>query len=148
MHQLHQDLKTRADVVLYDSPPFLATADAQILSSEVDGVLYVVQFGEAKKSAVRHASEMIQQTRARVLGVVFNKIDLSNKRDDYYYGYYNYYSYYSAAGSPELENGQPRKRHREFDAISSHAASNGTGNGKGSHELIVAVEPEDEEELA
>lgn len=144
MHQLHQDLKTRADVVIYDSPPFLATADAQILSSEVDGILYVVQFGEAKKSAVRHAAEMIEQTRSRVLGIVFNKIDLSNKRDDYYYGYYNYYSYYS---SNEIEDGQPRKkRHREWDAITS----NGNGHGKGltDQDEVVMIESEDEEELA
>lgn len=142
MHQLHQDLKGIADVVLYDSPPFLATADAQILSSEVDGVLYVVQFGEAKKSAVRHAADMMEQTRARVLGLVFNKIDLSNKRDDYYYGYYSYYSHYSTA---ETGDGTKRVR-REFDAMSAMAASRNGAEGNGL--TVVKERAEEEEDLA
>ena len=94
MHDLHEALKDRCDIVIFDSPPSLATADAQVLSADVDGVLYVVQFGEAKKSAVRHAGDLLRQARARVLGVVFNKIDLAANRDDYYYGYYR--SYYRA----------------------------------------------------
>jgi capsular exopolysaccharide synthesis family protein len=101
MRQLHAELKEAAEVVIFDSPPMLATADAQVLSAEADGVIYVVQFGEAKKSAMRHASELFHQARAHVLGIVFNKIDLSSKRDGYYSGYYQYYNYYH---SGQLEN--------------------------------------------
>lgn len=116
MRQLHQTLKESADVVIFDSPPCLATADAQVLAAECDGVLYVVQFGEAKKSAVKHAIEMLRQARARVLGVVFNKIDLTAKRDAYYYGYYGYYGYYQTT---QLEDGRPRRRRStaEFEAL-------------------------------
>jgi polysaccharide biosynthesis transport protein len=116
MRQLLQTLKESADVVIFDSPPCLATADAQVLAAETDGVLYVVQFGEAKKSAVKHAIEMLRQARARVLGVVFNKIDLTAKRDAYYYGYYGYYGYYQTT---QLEDGRPRRRRStaEFEAL-------------------------------
>ena len=116
MRQLHQTLKESADVVIFDSPPCLATADAQVLAAECDGVLYVVQFGEAKKSAVKHAIAMLRQARARVLGVVFNKIDLTAKRDAYYYGYYGYYGYYQTT---QLEDGRPRRRRStaEFEAL-------------------------------
>ncbi len=116
MKQLHKALKDQADIVVFDSPPCLATADAQVMAAETDGVLYVVQFGEVKKSAVRHAVEMLRQARTRILGVVFNKIDLTAKRDAYYYGYYGYYGYYQTT---QLEDGRPRRRRStaEFEAL-------------------------------
>jgi len=120
MRNLHAQLRERADIVLYDSPPFLASADAQILSADVDGVLYVVQFGEARKSAIRHSNDLMAQAHANVLGIVFNKITLSGIRDDYYYyGYYRYYRYYDYR--PKLE-GAPterrrRGRHAEYEAM-------------------------------
>jgi capsular exopolysaccharide synthesis family protein len=102
MRQLHAQLKEMADVVIFDSPPCLATADAQVLSAETDGVLYVVQFGVARRSAVHHAAGLLRQAHARVLGIVGNKIDLRSQRDDYYFGYYRYYDRYS---TKSLETG-------------------------------------------
>jgi capsular exopolysaccharide synthesis family protein len=119
MRNLHSQLRERADVVIYDSPPFLASADAQVLSADVDGVLYVVQFGEARKSAIRHANDLLAQAHANVMGIVFNKITLSGIRDDYYYyGYYRYYRYYDY--QPKLEGGsggRRRSRHSEYEAM-------------------------------
>lgn len=119
MRQLHAQLRERADVVIYDSPPFLASADAQVLSADVDGVLYVVQFGEARKSAIRHANDLMAQAHANVLGIVFNKITLSGIRDDYYYyGYYRYYRYYDY--KPKLEGadrGTRRGRHSDYESM-------------------------------
>ncbi len=92
MRQLHDELKTHAEIVIFDTPPCLATADAQVLASFADGVLYVIHLGQTKRSAVRHAEELLRQAHARVLGVVFNKIDLSANRSSYYYSQYGYYS--------------------------------------------------------
>ncbi len=124
MRHLHQRLREAADVVIFDSPPFLATADAQVLSAMADGVIYVIQFGEARKSAVKHAVDLLHQAHARVLGIVFNKIDLSSRRDDYYYGYYRYYNYYH---TPQLESGEPRRRRstQEFEALLGENLGNG-----------------------
>lgn len=128
MAHVHEQLKAMADVVIFDSPPFLATADAQVLAAEADGVLYVVQFGEARKSAVRHAVELLQQARARVLGVVFNKIDLTSRRDDYYYGYYRYYNYYN---TPQIGDGDGHaaRKAREFEALIANGKSQHNGEG-------------------
>ena len=117
MAQVHESLREMADVVIFDSPPFLATADAQVLCSLTDGVIYVVQLGEAKKAPVKHSSELMRQAHARVLGVVFNKIDLRSRRDDYYYGYYRYYNYYH---TPQIQDGKPRRRAtEEFEALAA-----------------------------
>jgi capsular exopolysaccharide synthesis family protein len=142
MRQLHQTLKESADVVIFDSPPCLATADAQVLAAECDGVLYVVQFGEAKKSAVKHAIEMLRQARARVLGVVFNKIDLTAKRDAYYYGYYGYYGYYQTT---QLEDGRPRRRRStaEFEALlpkNQQAAEDSSADSRDRSAAVVLAE--------
>ena len=128
MQRIHLDLKSMADVVIYDSPPVLATADAQVLSATVDGVLYVIQFGEAKKSTVRHAMELLGQARAHLLGVVFNKIDLTTKRDEYYYGYYTHYQYYKSEQVPGQQKGK-RRTTEEFEALLSKTNGNGHGNG-------------------
>jgi Mrp family chromosome partitioning ATPase len=92
-------------------------------------VLYVVQFGEAKKNAVRHSMELLNQAHANIIGVIFNKIDLTTKRDDYYYGYYAYYQYYQTEQLP----GQKRRRRstEEFEALLSKFSGNGNGNGHG-----------------
>jgi capsular exopolysaccharide synthesis family protein len=123
MRAVHRELRDMADAVIFDSPPFLATADAQVLAAMADGIIYVVQFGEAKKSAVRHAMDLINQAHARILGVVFNKIDLTSRRDDYYQGYNRYYTYYHL---PQLESGESRNRATtEFEALLN--GENGTG---------------------
>jgi capsular exopolysaccharide synthesis family protein len=122
MRNLHSQLRERADVVIYDSPPFLASADAQVLSADVDGVLYVVQFGEARKSAIRHSNDLLSQAHANVMGVVFNKITLSGIREDYYYyGYYRYYRYYDYRPKIEGGTGKRRSRHSEYEAMLASA---------------------------
>jgi succinoglycan biosynthesis transport protein ExoP len=127
MKRIHAELKELADIVLYDTPPCLATADAQLLSADVDGVLYVANFGETKRSTMRRAADLLKQAHARVLGVVFNKIDLTGNRDDYYYGYYRYYNYYSEAGETTLPAGGKMQRptYREFDALTKKNGANG-----------------------
>lgn len=134
MRLIHASLREQADMVIYDSPPCLATADAQVLSPDVDGVLYVAQFGETKKSAMRHSADLLHQAHARILGVVFNKIDISGKRDDYYYGYYRYYNYYQQDG--EGEGGRTRSlSSTDFNGIPQRteeiAAAAGNGRDKG-----------------
>ncbi len=130
MRQVHATLRERADVVIYDTPPCLATADAQVVSADVDGVLYVAQFGETKKSAMRRSAELLSQAHARILGVVFNKIDISGRRDDYYYGYYRYYNYYQQEGESE-ETGRRRLSTSEFDLMQERQASLGDSEHDG-----------------
>jgi len=145
MRKMVEGLREQADIVIYDSPPCLATADAQVLSSEVDGVLYVIQLGQTRKSAVRHASEMLMQARARVIGLVFNKVDIESRRHDYY-GYYSYYNYYNYYTSSQLTDGEPRRRRRstsEFDAL---RPASGSALPKGA--AATRTEDDDEEDDA
>ncbi len=86
MMDLLEQLKDVADLVIIDSPPVIPVTDAQVLASHVDGVVLVVEAGQARKASVKHARDLLEQTRGRILGVVLNKIDQSSK--GYYYHYY------------------------------------------------------------
>lgn len=123
MLQVQEELKQRADIVIYDSPPCLSVADAQVMSTTVDGVIYVVQLGSTRKSALKHGHELLRQAQARVLGVVYNKLQVDNKRSDYYYGYY---SYYHKAELPSKANGNGKKSNgsSEWEAMTAQASEN------------------------
>lgn len=88
MRSLLELLKARFDLVVLDTPPVLATADAGILGSLTDGVLLVVRAGQTERAAAQRASAQLASSGARVLGVVLNdpKGEVS-QYGDYYYPY-------------------------------------------------------------
>jgi capsular exopolysaccharide synthesis family protein len=107
MDELLRVLEDSCDTVIFDSPPVLATADAQILAAKVDGVAYVMELGKVHKSAVQRSFELLHQARARIIGIVFNKVDQDNAAHSYY-GYYG--EYVEAAGAGEVSrNGKTAK---------------------------------------
>ncbi len=94
MAEVIQELKKRADIVLFDSPPIIGFADGLILANQLDGVLLIVEVKRVHRDAVKQTKALLEKSKARMLGVVLNKVDL--KRDSYYYNYdyYNYQKYY------------------------------------------------------
>ncbi|MBB6693254.1 CpsD/CapB family tyrosine-protein kinase [Cohnella xylanilytica] len=88
METLLQDLKNRFDIVLIDSPPLLAVTDAQIISTKVDGVIFVMDQGKVKRDIARKAKSGLDKVGARILGVVLNNIK-RQKNEGYYYYYGN-----------------------------------------------------------
>ncbi|MGO8674184.1 MAG: polysaccharide biosynthesis tyrosine autokinase [Capsulimonadaceae bacterium] len=97
--QLIEQLKGMADIVVFDSPPLLAAADGAIIASMMDGTILIVETGRTKKGAAARAHRILQGARAKVLGVVYNR--MSGTSDGYYY-YYNYkYTSANAAGAKD-----------------------------------------------
>jgi capsular exopolysaccharide synthesis family protein len=97
-------LKAQADVVIIDSPPILAVADASILASKVDGTMLVVDSSKTRAQALRRAKEALLKSKTHLLGAVLNKVRRRGGGGGNYY-YYHYYT-------PEGEKKQ-RKRSRE-----------------------------------
>ena len=89
MGELIEELKQRADVVLFDSPPSLVAADASLLASQVDGTLMVIETGNTPQPSAVQAKETLEKAGGRLLGVVLNK--LSQRSSSYYYYYSQYY---------------------------------------------------------
>jgi Mrp family chromosome partitioning ATPase len=59
------------DVILLDSPPVLAAADAQILAQHVAGVVFVASPGKSHRSDVIEALASLQAAGSQIWGTVF-----------------------------------------------------------------------------
>jgi polysaccharide biosynthesis transport protein len=86
MEEILTALKQAADVVVLDSPPIMAVADATILATHVDGVLMVVRAGRTRRALIVQSKESLLGVGARVVGVVLNHV---SKRGLSYYHYYS-----------------------------------------------------------
>lgn len=80
----------QVEMIVVDAPPFLV-ADASILASRVDGVLFVVYPGRTPSDAALTTLEQMRRAGANVLGIVLNRIPRNRPN---YYGGYRYYSGY------------------------------------------------------
>jgi capsular exopolysaccharide synthesis family protein len=71
------------DLVIYDTPPLSAGADASLVASHVEGVLLVVDAVATRYAAALQAVEQLKRARVHVLGVVVNRAP--DAVDAYYY---------------------------------------------------------------
>jgi polysaccharide biosynthesis transport protein len=88
MRLLLQELREQFDMIVLDTPPVLATADAGIVASLTDGVLLVVRAGATDRNAAQRACQQLTNVGARVVGTVLNDPGGQvAKEGDYYYPY-------------------------------------------------------------
>jgi capsular exopolysaccharide synthesis family protein len=88
MRVLLQELAKSFDLVILDTPPVLATADAGILASLADGVLLVIRAGQTDKVAAKRAQQQLVNVGARIVGTVLNDPGGEvSQYGDYYYPY-------------------------------------------------------------
>ena len=91
MHQLLDSLHQFHDVIIIDAPPLLPVTDALVLAPLTDGVLMVVDYGGTRIGEAIQGKIQLDQSGARILGVVLNKIPTG--RRGYSYHYRQYYTY-------------------------------------------------------
>jgi tyrosine-protein kinase Etk/Wzc len=82
------------DMVILDTPPVNAVADAALLSRQCDGVLVVARAGVTARDALAFAMEQLRIVHAPVIGAVLNDVDL--RGDAGFDGAYKYYGRYAA----------------------------------------------------
>jgi polysaccharide biosynthesis transport protein len=92
MENIINELKEKFDIVILDTPPMLVT-DAQVLSTKVDGTIFVIRPGKTRTTMARAPLEELRRVNSIVLGVVMNRIP---KNRDYYYGGLKFYSPYTS----------------------------------------------------
>lgn len=81
-----RDLEAEFDMLVVDAPPVMGLADALLLASIVNNVLFVVESGKTRTKAALEAIGLIRNTGAHVLGAVLSK----STGDVGGYGYYGY----------------------------------------------------------
>lgn len=94
MNEILSQLRADTDMVVLDSAPCLAVADASIIGSRCSGAILVIETGKTRTEVAKRAVETLQRTNVKLLGTVLNK--MSQRRAS---GYYYYYYYYSADAS-------------------------------------------------
>jgi hypothetical protein len=106
MKHLMKDLASKADVVLYDTPPALPVTDAAVLSARTDAVLMVTEAGRTRKGALQRALDQLGQVGAPLVGFALNRVARRGRK-----GYYYYYYYYSMDEQGRRVRRRKQKRH-------------------------------------
>jgi non-specific protein-tyrosine kinase len=90
MEELLKSLRESGEntYILIDSSPIIATTEPIVLSKMVDGIILVVRADRMPRESIQRAVKSID--RQKIIGVVFNEIDLkpSSYYSKYYYKYY------------------------------------------------------------
>lgn len=86
--QCLQQLREQADLVVLDTPPVLALADAQVVTAMADATLLVVSSRETGRRDVARTLSLLQQSGTEVIGLLLNK---TNSREGNRYYAYRYY---------------------------------------------------------
>lgn len=86
MKQLLEDAYLIYDIIIFDSPPVLAVADAQILANVTEGSMLVVSSGKTEREMAMKAKEALEAAKSKLLGAVLNGKKTSDSSYYYYYG--------------------------------------------------------------
>jgi capsular exopolysaccharide synthesis family protein len=92
MREFVHDLERKSNIVVIDTPPLLAVADASVLATVVSGVVLVVDPSKAKRRDLKGAREAIENLGGHLVGVVINGLSARDQAS-YRYSYSGYYAY-------------------------------------------------------
>ncbi len=83
MEELIANLKSRADIVLFDAPPVIAVTDAALLASKLDGVLLVVSAGHTRREHALQAKALLEKINVRIVGTVLTNAAVDRRLTSY-----------------------------------------------------------------
>jgi capsular exopolysaccharide synthesis family protein len=98
--QLLARLQDKFDRIIIDSPPVVPVTDATILSTQVDGTIFVVRAYGTSKDLARQGLRLLTDVGAHQAGVVLNAVDLNRYEYHSYYYAYHREGYYAAKETP------------------------------------------------
>jgi capsular exopolysaccharide synthesis family protein len=92
MQEILVSLQKHYDYILIDSPSLKPLSDTMLLSTMVDGVVLVVNSQGTSKYVVKEAHARLSYARAKILGVILNRVNLSSGDSAWYDGNADSYS--------------------------------------------------------
>ena len=75
MARMLADLRQKYDLILLDSPPVQAIAEARILAGIADATLLCVRWCVTPRLVVQHTLELLEEAHAHVAGCVLTRVD-------------------------------------------------------------------------
>jgi capsular exopolysaccharide synthesis family protein len=98
MSQILEELKSRYDIIVIDTPPVGPVTDSKLLIPYCDIVAYILRAGYSRKNFVDAMEEIYAEKDKHGVGFVLNDFDVNKHGYGYSYGYgYGYaakYGYY------------------------------------------------------
>lgn len=91
MKRFLETVRQSYDYVIVDTAPINTVADAQILSSLVDGVILVALSQKSTKGELNAAIDSVTRAGGNLCGVVINKMDMKSTKYSYRYKYEDKY---------------------------------------------------------
>ena len=82
MKRVIQEAAQRFDWVIIDSAPVGVVADASVLATLTDGIVFVVRADHSQYPAVKKAMQTLGHER--ILGVILNGVNGSSDEKNYY----------------------------------------------------------------
>jgi capsular exopolysaccharide synthesis family protein len=86
--RLLDEISSKFDRVVLDSPPIVAVTDSAIVSTLVDGVVFVVRAFKTSVNLCRSGLRTLQDVDAPIAGAVLNAVNLNRHEYNYYHYYY------------------------------------------------------------
>jgi succinoglycan biosynthesis transport protein ExoP len=90
MDELIDELRRRFDLIILDTPPILAVADARVLAGKADATVLLARWRRTPPQAVKAALRQLDNSGARVLGAALSLVD-ARQQPRYGYGDPSYY---------------------------------------------------------
>ena len=82
-------LRENYDYIFIDTPPLGAVIDAAIIAKNCDGMALVIEANAINYKFAQKVQAQLEKTGTKILGVILNKVDMSEK--GYYGEYYGKY---------------------------------------------------------
>lgn len=95
--EMIEELSSKYDYIIFDTPPVGIVTDAAVLSMITDGVIFVIRQKFAALDQIRLAKSNLEAVKADIIGTVLNDYDAAGttKKGGYYYNYSYDYKYKS-----------------------------------------------------
>ena len=120
--RIHGILRSIADVIIIDSPPIGLFPDSLAIARKSEEVLFVTRYGKVSRKIAKSLLENIDETGAKILGVVLNDLPQKKTPGYYYSGYYGYgyfrYKYYNKYYGRDKDDETPISRPKEKEPVS------------------------------
>ena len=100
LKNLVKDLRSRFDVVIFDTPPLAAGIDGYAVASAAGSLLVVLRVGQTERRMAAAKLLLVRRLPINIMGAVLNAVPPSGEYE--YYGYVGSY----AAADEQLTAGQ------------------------------------------
>ena len=77
--KLIKECEQHFDYVFYDSPPIMIVSETTMMTTEIPGLLYLVNLGVIPENLLTACRKNLDKVNVKVSGIILNKVDLCKR---------------------------------------------------------------------